>query len=252
MICAKCGARLEDNAGVCQICGEKPAPEEPAFPGMAANLAASLLTAAIIVLTVLSYFVLPLVRLNTGISEEAPELFGGESSFAVNEVYGRSAKYRDDIISAALSAGVFRHNSYDPPDRYIVVDAKNAYDFCFNDGNTVFYILYMLSFGSVLPVLIGAAGVLSFGCKKPAVKAKGSLPAHYYILAGTSVLMTVGMISLNIFLYSDLPEKLFSPSPLLPVMTGCFAAASVFICWAAVRCRKAVRRFRQVNKCKWR
>ena len=276
MFCKYCGAELRDSAKFCNRCGQPVGAENAApgsvpdtvpntavtaggdeFPSTGVNMAVTILTLAIIAAAfLLNIGVMPVISFSDEhIIGTAAKIISHDKKFTYGEVYGFNSKYHDAIIETANDLGLLNDASYTVDSEYgrrfgRIDDFKNVKLHNFKRGwHTVLWTFSAILF--YLFVIIGVIGVLAFGCKKPSTEKKGNLQTHYGAMAVGSVLAVIAMICFTVYLYIDLPEQLFKPSPILLITVIGAAVAAIFPCGVYSQCRSAVKNFHKNNNCKW-
>lgn len=272
MFCKYCGAELRDSAKFCNKCGQPVGAENAApgsvpvtvpntavtvggdeFPSTGVNMAVTILTLAIIAAAfLLSIGAMPVISFSDEhIIGTAAKIISHDKQFTYGEVYGFNSKYHDAIIETANDLGLLKDADYTVDSEYGQLnDFKHVKLHGFKKGLHD-QLLVFSAFFFYLYVIIGVIGVLAFGCKKPSTEKKGNLQTHYGAMAVGSVLAVIAIICFAVYLYIDLPEKLFKPSPILLIIVIGAAVASIFPCGVYSQCRSAVKNFHENNNCKW-
>ena len=274
MFCKYCGAELRDSAKFCNRCGQPVGAENAApgsvpdtvpntavtaggdeFPSTGVNMAVTILTLAIIAASILLWF-MPLISFSDEhIAGTAAKIISHDKQFTYGEVYGYGSEYHDAIIEPAYDLGLLKDADYtvhsedgrllrriDDFKNVRLSDFKKGWHTALPGFSGFFFYFY---------VIIGVIGALAFGCKKPSTEKKGNLLTHYGAMAVGSVLAVISMICYAVYLYIDLPEQLFKPSPILLITIIGAAVASIFPRGVYSQCRSAVKNFHKNNNCKW-
>ena len=272
MFCKYCGAELKDSAKFCNRCGQPVGAENAApgsvpvtvpntavtaggdeFPSTGVNMAVTILTLAIIAAAfLLAIGAIPVISFSDEhIVGTAAKIISHDKQFTLGDVYGYGSEYHDVIIETAYDLGLLKDADYtvhsengriDDFKNVRLSDFKKGWHTALPGFNGLFYY-----FG----LSLGVIGALLFGCKKPSTEKRGNLATHYGAMAVGSVLAVISMICFAVYLYIDLPEKLFKPSPILLIIVIGAAVASIFPCGVYSQCRSAVKNFHKNNNCKW-
>ena len=270
MFCKYCGAELRDSAKFCNKCGQPVGAENAApgsvpvtvpntavtaggdeFPSTGVNMAVTILTLAIIAASILLYFMPVISFSDEHIVGTAAKIISHDKQFTYMEVYQDESEYHDAIIETAYDLGLLKDADYTVHSEYGQLDDFKHVDLHSFKKGLHGVLLALAGILMLFYPIIGVSGVLFFGCKKPSTEKKGNLQAHYGAMAVGSVLAVIAMICFTVYLYIDLPEQLFKPSPILLITVIGAAVASILPCGVYSQCRSAVKNFHKNNNCKW-